>query len=388
VAMGVADRPDGRAAEQVYRLVWATLGLFVGGTALGLAWDRGWHASHRFESFWSPPHLFIYTVLGVTTLALAHVARARRLRACLGAGVRVPALPFPLPGALALAAGGLTTIWLGGALDSVWHTAFGLDETGWSLPHATLGEGLLLTFLGLVACRLALVRRWPLAPYSAALLAFLALLFAPTPLGPLGHNHTVAWVAAIARLPVLADQESAQHTFRIYEAWNLTRAHPAFAPLAAFVVGGGLAVAGGLTHRRWLLLLVVLAASLLPLGGDYRVARALGLAAVPGAWLPLPYLPATVALLLARAVRLPEPLSWAAAGLAFGGATAASWGAPPLLALAAGPAMAAGAMAGQWALHTLEAPSARRVGVLLGLLGVGLPLVCGAVDLFLRMHTP
>lgn len=389
MATALARVSDGRAVDRAYRLVWLALALFLGAAALGIGWDRAWHATRPFEGFWSPPHLFVYATLGLTTLTVARLARAPHLRASLGAAVRLPVLPYPLPGALLLAAAGLATVWLGGMLDSVWHTAFGLDETGWSLPHAMLGQGLLLAYLGLLACRLALRPRRPLASYSAVALALLALWFGiGALLGPLNRNHTAEWLRAVAALPVLAAQEPAQHTFRIYEAWDLTRTHPAFVVLAAFAVGAALAAARAITGRDRALLLVALLATLLPLGGDYRAARYFGLAADPATWLPLPYLPATLALLTARAVGSTERLGWIAAGGAFGAGAALIWGASPLVALAAGPALLAGAGAGRWTWRTLEAPSARRLATLVALLGGAVPLLGGAVDLFLRAHTP
>ncbi|HZR97647.1 MAG TPA: hypothetical protein VFE37_03010 [Chloroflexota bacterium] len=387
--IATGEGSDERAVARAYRLVWLALGLFVGGTALGLSWDRAWHATRPFESFWSPPHLLIYTVLGLTTLVVAHLAARRPLRGVLGLPLRVPAVPYPLPGALVLAGGGLATIWLGGALDSVWHTAFGLDETGWSLPHALLGHGLLLTYLGLVAARLALRPRRPLGVGSAVVLAVLALWFGVGGLlGPLGHNPTVEWVRAAAALPALAGQEPAQHTFRIYEAWNLARSHPAFVPLAAFVVSAGLAVARGIVPGGWALVLVALLASLLPLAGDYRAARFLGVAATPAAWLPLPYVPAVLALLATQALGATAGLAWGAAGIVFGLCAAGIWGAPAALALAAGPLFVGGEAAGRWALGTLQAPRLGRATILVVLLAVGLPLLSGALDLYLRAHTP
>ena len=89
-----------------------------------------------------------------------------------GSGVAVPFVRFPVPGPLALLVAGIAVVGAGGLLDGIWHTSSGLDETSWSLPHAMLGRGILLTALGFAACRLALGRlHW----YSVLLLAWLVL---------------------------------------------------------------------------------------------------------------------------------------------------------------------------------------------------------------------
>jgi hypothetical protein len=124
------------------------------------------------------------------------------------------------------------------------------------------------------------------------------------------------------------------------------------------------------------------------LSGDYRTARHLGLAVDPAVWLPLPYLPAAMVLVAAGAIRLVDRWAWAATGVTFGTCAAAIWGAPLLLALGAGPALVGGAAAWRWGWRTLEAPSPRPVAMLVALLAGALPLLCGAVELYLRTHTP
>jgi hypothetical protein len=41
------------------RLLWLVCLLLALTLGLGRAWDSAWHAAHRFESFYSPPHICI-----------------------------------------------------------------------------------------------------------------------------------------------------------------------------------------------------------------------------------------------------------------------------------------------------------------------------------------
>src|SRR5262249_26816404 len=147
------------------RLLWLTLGLLLVTVGVGLRWDRAWHATHVFDSFYSPPHLFIYTGTLLNAMVVAYLVGSGRLRRCFGPGFRVPLLTYPLPGALALLGSGFAVLALAGGLDNAWHSRFGLDETAWSTPHAMLGWGWLLIVLGIIACTLALRPRrglaWP-----------------------------------------------------------------------------------------------------------------------------------------------------------------------------------------------------------------------------------
>src|SRR5262249_57321958 len=134
-------------------------------------------------------HLFIYSSHLLATLALARIAVDRRMRAHFGRGIPLPLLG-DVPASLVLAGGGLAVISLGGALDSVWHTVFGLDETGWSLPHSMLGSGILLGLLGFASARFALADDRPLAAWTPAVFAtVLTWTIVNVLLGPLDHNR-------------------------------------------------------------------------------------------------------------------------------------------------------------------------------------------------------
>ena len=380
---------DTRSYRRAHRLLWLTIALFLVGFGVGTAWDRAWHATHPFEDFWSPPHLFIYAMHGLAMGVAARLALAPELRACFGPLVRLPLLPVRVPGSIALFGGGFVVILAAGLFDSIWHARFGLDETTWSFPHAMLGWGILLALLGLVSARLALRPRHPLA-WPARLLFGLLLLTTPVGiiLGPLGNHNTPEVARAIAALPVLAGEPDAQRTYRIYQEWNLTRLHPLFVPLAALASGVGLALVRSLHPRWWFLLTVAVLAAALMVGGERRAARFFGLEADARTWLPVPYLAAALALVVLRAARLGDRWAWAGGGVAFGLLAARFWGQDPLLILPAALALVVGAHLGARIFDLLERPTARGVTTLVGLLGVGIPATLGVVDLWLRAHTP
>jgi hypothetical protein len=224
-----------------YRLLWLAVIFDFLAFGVGFDWDRRWHATHPFEDFFSPPHLFIYSMHLCATITLAYIAFTPNLRRWFGAAFRLPPFPFPVPGPIALAGAGFVLIALAGVFDGIWHTSFGLDETGWSFPHSMLGWGIFVAFLGNASCRVAL-REWrPIGIWSALVFGLLILetsvmRFA----GPLATNLSREVVELIARIPVLAAEPAFQHTARIYITADLTRHNPLFVPLISLSAGMGL----------------------------------------------------------------------------------------------------------------------------------------------------
>jgi hypothetical protein len=382
----MTEAHGGRAGvDRPWRLVWAAFAFFLAAVVLGFGWDRAWHTTHPFEDFWSPPHRFIYTTLALAGFTVWRIVLADELLPRFGPVVRLPLVGVRLPGPLLLAGGGLVAVGAAGAFDSIWHTSFGLDETGWSFPHALLGWGTLLTFLGLVSCRLALARERPLGRLTVPLLELLGLLWTSgVVLGPLDGNRTAELVRRIAALPVLAAEPNFQHTARIYLAWRLDRTGALFLPLAAFAVGAALGLARGLTDRPGTPLVLALLATLFTF--SRRRADFFGLADDPRTWLPLPFLPAALAFLAARQLGLRAVWSWALAGVAAGGCVALVWGQSALLVPLAVLALSLGAAVGAWMARVVRSPDARGVTWLLGAT-FAVPLFTGCVDLYVRWHT-
>jgi hypothetical protein len=387
MTIAIVEAGKGRESSAT-RLVWWTLGFLLLAVVVGFGWDRAWHATHPFEDFWSPPHLFIYTTLAVAAGLLARLLRDPELAVCFGEP-DVALFGHRVHPPLLLPAAGMAGVFCAGLLDSVWHTAFGLDETGWSMPHAMLGWGILVTLLGLITARIALTGSHPLGWASRGLLALL-LMSAVTGivLGPLGGNNSPQLVREIADLPVLASEPEAQHTFQIYLDWNITRTAGLFVPMAAFASGAALRLARYLIPDWPALIAVVGVATLLAISGDLRTARYFDIEGDARNWLPLPLLPATVTFLVGRMVRLSQAICWLLGGFMFGVVATSWWGAEGAWALLASPAMFLGAVVGGKVEQVIRAPTSRSVAVLGVLLGVAVPAGLGMVDLYLRAATP
>lgn len=138
--------PGDASLKTAYRLLWLAVIFDFLAFGIGFEWDRRWHATHAFEDFFSPPHLFIYSMHFCATITLAYIAFTPGLRRWFGATFRLPIVPFPIPGAIGLAGAGFGVVALAGVFDAIWHSSFGLDETNWSFSHSMLGWGLFIVF--------------------------------------------------------------------------------------------------------------------------------------------------------------------------------------------------------------------------------------------------
>src|SRR5438067_8680603 len=115
----------------------------------GSGWDVSWHRIFGRDTFWSTPHLFIYT--GVALWGFA--ALIATVTAMAGRPIRGRALVLgPLRAELGLALigiGALVTI-LAGPFDNLWHALFGRDVDIWSPPHLA---GIAAGAVRVCACR-------------------------------------------------------------------------------------------------------------------------------------------------------------------------------------------------------------------------------------------
>jgi hypothetical protein len=354
--------------DSAYRLLWLAVIFDILAFGVGIGWDRRWHVTNPFEDFFSPPHLFIYSMHLCATLTLAYVAFTPDLRRWFGEAIRLPLFPFPVPGAVALAGGGFVVTGLAGFFDGIWHTRFGLDETAWSFPHSMLGWGLLIAFLGITSCRLALARWRPIGLVSAVVFGFLILASSIERVpGPFLDNISPEFVRFVASIPVLAAEPAFQHTARIYLTYDITRLNPLFVPLMALGAGFGL----GLLRRF-----------------DPRPLLVLGL----GTFLTYSttYVPVIVPA-LALAVRGSARIGWrwwALTGLLFGIATAIVWRGTPGGAILAAPLALLGAAVADRVWRIVENPTRGAVLALVTIAGLGAPAFTGIIDLALRARTP
>lgn len=170
---GAPSRPAGGATDTVlergegrFRLVaaWA-LWYCLFQAALGLAWDIRWHGAVGRDTFWSPPHLLLYsgiTVAGIICLAvvLADTWRYHRGAPGVDDGTTWPVLGlFHAPLGFVVAGCGLATLLAAAPLDNWWHELYGLDVTIWAPFHVmgligagVAGIGLVYAFGALATC--------------------------------------------------------------------------------------------------------------------------------------------------------------------------------------------------------------------------------------------
>jgi hypothetical protein len=358
-----------------YRLLWLAVIFDVLAFGVGFAWDRRWHATHPFEDFFSPPHLFVYSMHFLATLTLMWITFRPQLRAQFGRAFRLFPFPFAVPGAIVIAGGGFVVTAIAGVFDAIWHTTFGLDETAWSFPHSMLGWGIFVAFVGIVACRIAIADRIPIGWPSAIVFGFLLIASSIERIpGPFVNNISVGSLEIIRRIPVLAAESAFQHTIRIYETHDITRLNALFVPLAA--AGAGLGIR--LLQRF-----------------DPRPALLVGLTALVSYTAPwVPYVvPGTIFAVAGR-----QAASWrwlGAAGFAFGlvaafFSLAISKGAslPLFGAFVAMLTFAIGAWLADRVWIVVSDPQRGRVLTFVVVAGICAPAVTGALDLYLRAHTP
>lgn len=313
-------------------------------------------------------------------ITLAYFAFTPNLRRWFGPTFRLPLVPFPIPGSIGLAGAGFGLVALAGMFDAIWHSTFGLDETGWSFPHSMLGWGLFVSFLGMASCRIALAHPAP-APRdtqpriprpigwpSALVFGFLiAATAAERFAGPLATNLSPEVIQYISRIPVLASETAFQHTTRIYLAAGIDRSNQLFVPLISLSAGLMLGLLHHFTTRRWVMI---------------------GLAALLS-WTTtlVPYLvPATVIAIGGN--RQGSPAVWFLAGVGFAFTTAAIWQDTPGGPLVGTALFIVGSLVADAISIVVAVPTRAGVIKLATLAGIVMPALTGIVDLVLRARIP
>ena len=379
------------APAQAHRLLLVGLLTFVFGLMLGTAWDIYWHSRNLFDTFWTPPHLLMYASVAAAGLFAAACVLRPALRLCFGTAYRLPLVPFPVPGSLMLTLGGVLAALIGGGLDDVWHTTWGLDETRWSLPHSMVSWGILLVTFGLLSCRLSLRAQIPMRGLGAAAWGVLVLGFSMTVfLGPLLLSTTPESMARIASLPGFQGPET-QHFFRIVARWDLYRTGALFPALVGLWAGAGIGLLRGLAPRPRFLLETAAAASGAALGLGLATAAYVGTLESPPTWIPPLLLPGALALVALDKGRLSGLPAQVAAGGVLGLLTRLVYGGAPEFifpSLVAALSLPAGAWIGARLWRVIERPNARSVAWAVPVLGFVVPFLMGIGDLFLRWDVP
>jgi hypothetical protein len=364
----IVRREDASATTIAYRAIWLAVLFDFLAFGVGFGWDRQWHLTHPFEDFFSPPHIFIYTMHFLATLTLAYVAFTPSLRAVFGPAFRLFPLPFPVPGPIAMAGGGFVVTALAGVFDGIWHTRFGLDETLWSFPHAMLGAGIFVAFVGISACRWAIRDAKPIGLGSAFVFGFLLLATAGERwTGPIGNNLSAAFIEFVANIPVLAAEPAFQHTSRIYLAYDIHRGNPLFVPLASLSAGMALALVRAFDPRPLVMFVLTAIATLTSTYVPF---------VAPGLVLAL------------RGTRPARRGIWVVAGIAFALTSAVVWRANGGSALLGMLLFPVGVWLGHLIWSVVERPTRRGVLAFVTLAGLVYPAMTGIVDLSLRARVP
>lgn len=405
VAASTEAKPQ-KSLVWAYRLLWLTFIIFFASTGAGKLWDRVWHATHIFDTFWSPPHFFVFVMTVMTSSLVAIIALNSRLRVWFGPTIRLPLLPFEIPGSLALLGGGLVALCITIVMDNFWHSAFGLDETQWSMPHDMLGWSWFTIILGFLAARLAFRKYRPLNWLTNMVIALLVLEYmCPPILGPFYLNYAPHLLHAFMNLPVVRAEPTAQHMYRIYLHFGLTRlTSPLFIPIVAGFAGAALAFLRAFDFRARIFLLAPLAWSLVLMGRDLYTIYALHYSGVkkimdvlpvalhePSLWVPIPLFIAALVVYTLQRGSFFGIRPYAIAGVIFGFCTFCIWHTASweiVLALPAACTMVIGSWVGRWIYTLVDRPTFETFMRLLLTNCAQIPAALGVVDLFLRRLTP
>ncbi|CAA9570149.1 MAG: hypothetical protein AVDCRST_MAG86-1575 [uncultured Truepera sp.] len=140
---------------------------------VGLYWDVAWHVDKGRDSFFTPPHNFLYGAIAIVLL-MSVVALVRDRR---DTPLHLPIGRLRLhPGVLIVAVGAALELFFAPA-DELWHRLFGPDATLWAPMHLVGLTGLTLAAFG------SLVSAWvetrlATEPARKRLFALVTLFFA------------------------------------------------------------------------------------------------------------------------------------------------------------------------------------------------------------------
>lgn len=405
-ALAVERTEEPLAFRWAYFLLWLTFVMFFASTFGGKLWDRVWHLTVRFDTFWSPPHFFVFVMTVATSLLVATIALTPSLRVWFGSTVRMPFIPFPVPGSLVILGFGLAALSITIMMDNYWHSTFGLDETQWSVPHNMLGWSWFTIITGFISARMAFRRYRPMGWLTQLVIALLILAFlCPTVLGPFYLNYTPDLLMALRDSPVVRTEPTAQHMYNVYLQFGLTRlTSPLFIPMVSLFAGMALVLLRNIDRRARVFLLAPFLWSLIFIARDlftilfvevHGAKNLFDVAAIaiqhPSLWVPIPLFVTALLYEGLRHTSFTEGRMFVVCGLFFGLCTTAIWHTTPWMALLAIPAAATmwlGSWIGKWIYRLIEKPSLPGLVKFLLIVCAQLPAFLGIIDLFLRHATP
>lgn len=190
-------------------------------TTFGLSWDVQWHTDVGPDTFFTAPHLMLYSgtaVAGAVSLAMVlystGVQRAGRVlpRSVGGTPVRVFGGVFTAPLGYLISGIGAASFLLFGVIDLGWHSIYGFDAVLNSPPHVALFLSISITMVGsLILGSAARASSWG----KAVVITSIAVLITFTPIAanaladvPLPFDATIASSALVtAILLIVASAE-------------------------------------------------------------------------------------------------------------------------------------------------------------------------------------
>lgn len=125
-------------------------------TLVGLSWDIQWHNDVGPDTFFTLPHLFLYSgsaISGFVSLAMVFIATAaqragRPVPRLGGTPVRVFGSTLTAPLGYMIAGAGAALFLLYGLLDLEWHSIYGFDAVLNTPSHVALFLSITLTMIG------------------------------------------------------------------------------------------------------------------------------------------------------------------------------------------------------------------------------------------------
>ena len=160
-----AERYDAVAHERLRLYTLVTIALLKLFNLFGGNWDIQWHVAVGRDSLWIPPHMLVVVAFitgsAVVLAAMAYETFLAQSGIKLDRVARVGAIRAPI--AYFGIYFGYTAALLSGVFDELWHRAFGIDATLWSLPHLGIMASTMLVdvslLVGITAAGRAL--KWP-----------------------------------------------------------------------------------------------------------------------------------------------------------------------------------------------------------------------------------
>ncbi len=129
------------------------LGVFA--TLFGLSWDVDWHSKVGPDTFWTLPHIFVYSGAALTGFAALTVVLLCTFSPRQTGWISILSGRFHAPLGFIVAGFGAFGFLSFGLFDQWWHTIFGFDVSISSPPHLGL---ILSDILSMVGCALIFAR--------------------------------------------------------------------------------------------------------------------------------------------------------------------------------------------------------------------------------------